>query len=78
MNSDPRHPEYSYEVTNEIRDELKRSLLRDPVTVLEAITESWDEVDQEFLLTNTRAFGERLQTKVLDYLESIIETEYGK
>ena len=76
MIDDPRHPEYSYEVTNEIRDELKRSLLRDPVTVLEAITESWDATDQEYLLTNTTAFGERLQEKVLDYIESIIDTRY--
>ena len=76
MIDDPRHPEYSFIMTNSIHDEIKRGLLRDPVVVLEAITESWDATDQEYLLTNTTAFGERLQTKVLDYIESIIDTRY--
>ena len=64
-------------MNNEERDEYLKSRRNDPVIVIEAISESIDEADIHALYNDPIAFGSRMQEKVTDYIESIVETELG-
>ena len=64
-------------MNNEERAEYLKAHLSEPVMVIEAIAESIDEADIHALYNDPIAFGSRMQEKVTDYIESIVETELG-
>ena len=64
-------------MNNEERDEYLKARRNDPVIVIESIAESIDQADIHALYNHPTAFGIRMQEKVTDYIESIVETELG-
>lgn len=66
---------------NALLDEIesaKRVYQNDIEVVLESINQMIDEDDIGLLFTNATGFGESLQAKVLDYINSKVEEEYGE
>ena len=56
-------------------ENAKRACQNDIEVVLEAIQQQMTEDDIKYLFTNPLIFGESLQKKVLDYIESVVEGE---